>query len=93
MLLVALSALLILKWILHDRIFDCVLAMAFMCLAFSIYHSLVSLYIAMCISVYLAYYKNLSDKRQNADYLKIILGLIISFLIAFLAFEIPVKLF
>lgn len=93
MLLTALAALLILKWILNNKIWDCVLAIAFMSLAFSIYQSFVSMYIAMCISVYLAYYKNLSDKKRNVDYLKIILRLIVSFLIAFLAFEIPVKLF
>lgn len=93
MLMTAVAALLILRWVLYEKVWDCILAVICMCSAFFIYQSFVGLYIAMCISVFLSCYLNLQDVRENKVCLKMILRLLGSFICAFLIYEIIVKMF
>ena len=93
MLLTVIAAVFILRWILYNRKWDCIIATLCMLFSFSIYQSFVSLYIAICISVFIIYFLKIEKEKESGFYFKVIVRLLISFIFVFLIYEIMSKLF
>ena len=91
--LIVLANLFIYKGALEKNKISTIIGIILLFLAMATYQSFIAIYIAICIICFVLVVENESIKMEKFDIIKLILFVSISFIIAFVAYQIVLRIF